>query len=1279
MGTGAPQNFDIQNFFKSSSPSPASSTGSPYHPYPFPPQSTYPPPVSSSPAPSFPFPAPYSFMHYPAQDARPAPPFIQPQAPFSQSIVSPLPQQSSSQPSVSSPPLDGARLMALLTTQSTGDLRSEAPLLSHPSSLELPPAAVTTTTTVTSSSSSNTAPSAIETSEAPPAIAPALPSAPPVSSLAPQSRISGKAAKGRFLSGERAVYDIDNRGDTEEQPQLEVSTITVYSSEPALVVGRQIAVNKSYICYGLRAGKIRILNINTGTRNLFAGHTQRVLDMTFLSSDTHVLASSSIEGRVFARRIVEDVGEDGKNLPTEQILAAIHFVGDWESAQPRVCWHSRQDFLIVGIGKYVLTIDLSRFRNTTFSAEEPIQCNVKTPIDGVRVVGNHEDEVTGLAVYPGSHRFASSSKDGTVRIWGDNQPIVLNPHGTLTVNSVAFLSSPRRQDQVVLLTAGPLNKDLKLWAPIDAVNWKCIQTLELKSSLEKKVEEAFFNQMIIVPRANLILLANAKRNAIYAIHVEMGTTASLARMDYLAEFSVKMPILSFTATSDSQLDGDGAMQVYCVQTQAIQQYSLSLFMCLPPAEGKPDSVLDSGFSASIQATSPMHTPKPSIDKDFAATTTEKGKGHVDSKPKDSYSQVAAAVPSDADQIDKAVLSDAVLDVTEPAKRSEEIDEKEDKKEGVKPSKQPHLITPSELMSMVARSKTEVPLKAGTTGDEEFDARAGGDDEGTYEARVSTARGFIENTDEIIDALESGNPELEAEADALIQKFSQPSMQPSFSERTDEAELPDGRSVGMPVEDLGDLKEVSKISEGNAASASQSPAVLKGKKNKNKAVAPAVQVPSSSAVLPEAETNGISPSDSLQDTLNQLLAMHKDLQKQLSVMITVPMTKEVKRMETSLGQRLEKILKANVDAMYAKLQEESVKREKAERERSQQLTTTLTNCINSTKEVPTAMERILKKELAAVGPAVAKLLSQSVEKAIATALAESSQNLSEKAVANVEKAVTTKLDASVARHLQSQFQTTAKQALQDAMRTCFEGSVVPSFERSCRAMFEQVDGAFQKGMAEHTSHAQQQASASHNALASSLQDSVNSLAQTLKSELADGQRKLAALAETRYQFPLKQASGTLPDKVLSLQHVEETLDPTKELSRLLSQGKLEEAFNKALSLSDVSVVSWLCNQVDPATVFSSATPPLSQGVLLSLVQQLGCDLGKDTARKLTWIQGASVALNPSDPVLAPHMRAFLDQLYQNLHRQVMITPATGELANSLRLVIHVVNSLLSSCK
>ena len=85
---------------------------------------------------------------------------------------------------------------------------------------------------------------------------------------------SSKLPKGRHLIGDHAVYDVDVRLQGEVQPQLEVTPITKYGSDPQLVLGRQIAVNKSYICYGLKQGAIRVLNINTALRSLLKGHNQ---------------------------------------------------------------------------------------------------------------------------------------------------------------------------------------------------------------------------------------------------------------------------------------------------------------------------------------------------------------------------------------------------------------------------------------------------------------------------------------------------------------------------------------------------------------------------------------------------------------------------------------------------------------------------------------------------------------------------------------------------------------------------------------------------------------------------------------------------------------------------------------------------------------------------------------------------------------------------------------------------------------------------------------------
>lgn len=108
---------------------------------------------------------------------------------------------------------------------------------------------------------------------------------------------------------------------------------------------------------------------------------------------------------------------------------------------------------------------------------------------------------------------------------------------------------------------------------------------------------------------------------------------------------------------------------------------------------------------------------------------------------------------------------------------------------------------------------------------------------------------------------------------------------------------------------------------------------------------------------------------------------------MSVMVAVPVAKEGKRMEAALGQRLEKVVKAHVDAMWARFQEENAKREKADRERVQQLTSLL-NSIN--KDLPATLERVLKKEIGSLGPTVARIVTPTLEKTISTTINDSFQ-------------------------------------------------------------------------------------------------------------------------------------------------------------------------------------------------------------------------------------------------------------------------------------------------
>jgi enhancer of mRNA-decapping protein 4 len=192
------------------------------------------------------------------------------------------------------------------------------------------------------------------------------------------------------------------------------------------------------------------------------------------------------------------------------------------------------------------------------------------------------------------------------------------------------------------MVQGPLNREVKIWAstnedgwllPSDSETWKCTQTLELVSSLEPRVEEAFFNQVAVLPQASLILLANAKKNAIYAVHVEYGPDPASTRLDYIADFTVAMPILSLTGTHESQPDGEQVVQVYCVQTMAIQQYGLELSLCLPPTADSTGFGRDPAISRVYEA--PL---------EMAGTESSTGTSFTDS-----YSVSALSKPPTVDQ------------------------------------------------------------------------------------------------------------------------------------------------------------------------------------------------------------------------------------------------------------------------------------------------------------------------------------------------------------------------------------------------------------------------------------------------------------------------------------------------------------------------------------------------------------------------------------------------------------------------------------------------------
>ncbi|CAL5043180.1 unnamed protein product [Urochloa decumbens] len=1156
----------------------------------------------------------------------------------------------------------------------------------------------------------NTAPTHLESAASMPPSSEFSAAAPtaalPASSSAPPARmLSSKMPRGRLLGpGDRAVHDVDSRLPGEaEPPQLEVTPITKYTSDPGLVLGRQIAVNRTYIVYGLKLGNIRVLNINTALRSLLRGHTQRVTDMAFFAEDVHRLASASVDGRVYVWKIDEGPDEENKSQITGKIEIAIQIIGNAETYHPRICWHShKQEILYVGIGNCILRIDTTKVgRGRDFHAEEPLRCPLDKLIDGVSIVGKHGGDITDLSISQWmTTRLASASKDGTVKVWDDRRvaPLsVLKPHDGQAVYSVSFLTAPERPNHINLVTAGPLNREVKIWAstneegwllPSDSETWKCTQTLELVSSLENRFEEAFFNQVAVLPQASLILLANAKKNAIYAVHVEYGQDPASTRLDYIADFTVAMPILSLTGTHETQPDDEQVVQVYCVQTMAIQQYGLELSLCLPPTA-------DNFGSGRDPAISHLNERLP----EMAALESSKGISPVDS---------------------------SIAVSTKPSSDSQ----------GTEPDSAPNVpsVAPKSKMNQAGSPVVLSRHPSGGDRDRDVDQSSFGrkDSFGKEEPRSGQSDGVLPSAETVVrgssqnleaeakhvDEKESNQTvEFEAgkEAQILPEKKERP-IKPSeqtvdtVSERTivtdkysveDSQPLAD-RSVPTVLKqsstagDEDSVKRATEASEGTDDSCASRDLLLTSAVKEGKVLHPQVSgqlSPSTSTFNStdsshEPRSNENPPIDSslqaaaIQGTLQQLMATYSNLQKQLSTVVSAPIAKEGKRIEASLSRNMEKSIKANIDAMWARFQEENARHEKSERERMQQMATLIASSVN--KDISVMLEKSLKKEISSLGPAVARTTAPIIEKSLSSAVSDSLQRvLGDKVVNQLDKSICTKLEASAARQIQTQFQTSTKQIVQDAFRSSFESSVIPAFEQSCKTIFEQVDGTFQKGMSEHSAAIQQQVLKAHTPLAQTLREaitSVSSMNQGLKSELLDGQRKLLSLFASG--SPTSQNTGALQPTngpVPNLPEVDAPLDPMKELGRLIAEQKFEEAFTMALQRSDVSIVSWLCSQVDLPALCAMVPIPLNQGVLLALFQQLACDIANDTSRKLQWMTNVAVAIQPTDPIIAMHVKPIFEQVYSVLAHQRSLPTASASDATNIRLIMHVITSVLMSHK
>jgi hypothetical protein len=120
--------------------------------------------------------------------------------------------------------------------------------------------------------------------------------------------------------------------------------------------------------------------------------------------------------------------------------------------------------------------------------------------------------------------------------------------------------------------------------------------------------------------------------------------------------------------------------------------------------------------------------------------------------------------------------------------------------------------------------------------------------------------------------------------------------------------------------------------------------------------------------------------------------------------------------------------------------------------------------------------------------------------------------------------------------------------------------------------------------------------------------------------------------------------------------------------LLAQtGDYNAAFERAVSSSDVALLTKLCENVDRDVIFVSPSP-VSNIIRLCMLQQLASDLNASTMTKLAWMQQLTLSLDRDDTQIADHVGMILQQVLTQIQGSKAAVDATGD---ATTMTTHVV--------
>ncbi|KAM4734818.1 enhancer of mRNA-decapping protein 4 isoform 1-T1 [Anableps anableps] len=422
---------------------------------------------------------------------------------------------------------------------------------------------------------------------------------------------------------------------------------------------------------------------------------------------------------------------------------------------------------------------------------------------------------------------------------------------------------------------------------------------------------------------------------------------------------------------------------------------------------------------------------------------------------------------------------------------------------------------------------------------------------------------------------------------------------------------------------------------------------------------------------------IDPVQFNTETQDELLMLLRTQQRELTELWSL-----VETIPGTIMAQVEHALMKHQEQEQRRLDRVLAESQNHQQQLQEQLSQQLSHAISSA--LTNRMDKVLREELKKTVP---QTISKSLEpvtgqlnNTVAAKLAAVEVTMKDNVVKVVKsKNTTDAIGRAAAEALQGPIQAAYKDA--------FQSTVLPVFERGCQSMFQQINDSFKQGTQEyiqqletHMKSRKQREQETRDPMIGQLQQMIDSF-QSSTDQLASS---ISATVRAEVQHQMQMVVGNLQESILS--HVQRIVKgevsmamkeqqavvtssimqamrsaagtpvPTAHLDyqtqqanilQFLQQGQLNQAFQQALSATDLNLVLYVCETIDSQQVFGQTPCPLSQPVLLSLIQQLSSNLTTRSELKISYLEDAVMNLDHSEPLTRDHMSSVLAQVRPKL--------------------------------